>query len=282
MLSTVSRRASTVQVRAFAASPWGQDAWRHDKDAFKAWTTAAVKDPSSDAGRQLYGFLSIAFGDVDTNKDGLITGPQFARLCEKVAALPRRFGMAPSWQVQYNNDINKRKEARRQMFATITGGAAADATNVDGTQMSLDQWLNYANKHIAGKVATIDYKKCDFAHLEKTNKADFLAYITTAMEDQNSGPYASYYEFALALFVESDTSNTGKITFDQFDSLATKAAAVPRFYGLAPEGNCQATRKEIFDNMSCHDGYVTFDDFLAWSIKHVKAHLKDPTAKATV
>jgi len=42
MLSTVSRRAGTVQVRAFAASPWGGDAWRHDKDAFKAWTTAAM------------------------------------------------------------------------------------------------------------------------------------------------------------------------------------------------------------------------------------------------
>jgi len=282
MLSTVSRRSSQVQVRAFAASPWGGDAWRNDKDAFKAWTTHAVRDGKSVQGRQLYGFLALAYGDVDTNKDGLITGPQFARLCEKVAALPRRYGMAPSWQVAYDNSIEKRKAARRTMFAAITGGQAADQSNIDGTQMTLDQWMNYANKHIVGKVATIDYKRCDFANLEKSNKAEFLSYITTAMEDQSSGPYASYYAWALSCFVEADVKGKGKISFEQFDSLATAAAAVPRFYGLAPEGNCQATRKEIFDNMSSHDGYVTFDDFLAWSIAHVKVHLKDPTAKATV
>lgn len=281
MLSTVSRRAGSVQVRAFAASPWGGDAWRHDKDAFKAWTTAAMQNKEGEQARQLCGFLSVAFGDVDTDKDGLITAPQFARLCEKVAALPRRFGMAPSWPVQYDNSLEKRKAARRMMFQTITGAKGADIDN-EGAKMSLDQWVGYANQHITAKVATIDYKKCDFAHLEKSNAAVFLNYITTAMDDQSSGAYASFYEFALCLFVEADASGTGRINFDQFNELATKAAAVPRFYGLAPEGECAATRKEIFDNMSGHDGYVTFDDFLSWTIKHTKAHLKDPTAKATV
>jgi len=273
MLSTVSRRASTAQVRAFAASPWGSDHWRHDKDAFKAWTTAAANNPTSESGRELYGFLGVAFGDVDTDKDGLITAPQFDRLCEKVAALPRRYGMAPSWQVAYNNSIEQRTAARKTMFNTITGGS---------DKMGLDEWCHFANTHIVKKVATIDYKKCDFAHLEKTNKADFLKYITVAVEDPNSGPYASLYGFLLTLFTEADTACKGKVTFDQFDSLASQAAKVPRFYGLAPDDNCQATRKEIFDNMATHDGYVSFDDFLTWTIKHTKAHLKDPTAKATV
>jgi len=273
MLSTVSRRTSVVQVRAFAASPWGADAWRHDKDAFKAWTTAATTNPVGNEARQLYGFLSIAFGDVDTNKDGLITAPQFDRLCEKVAALPRRYGMAPSWQVEYANSIEARTAARKTMFNTITGGA---------DKMSLDQWCGFTTKHITAKVATIDYKKCDFNHLEKTNSADFLKYITLAVEDQSSGAYASLYEFCLCLFVEADASCKGKINFAQFDNLADAAAAVPRFYGFAPEGKCEATRKEIFDNISCHDGYITFDDFLSWTLKHTAAHLKDPTAKATV
>jgi hypothetical protein len=274
MLSTLPRRiAARSQVRAFAASPWGGDSWRHDKDAFKAWTTGSVKDPTGLEARQLYGFLGIAFGDVDTNKDGLITAPQFDRLCEKVAALPRRYGMAPSWQVEYANSIEARTAARKTMFNTITGGASS---------MSLDQWCHFANSHIVAKVATIDYGKCDFNHLEKSNVDQFLKYITVAMEDQNSGAYASFYEFVLTLFIEADVQCKGKINFDQANILMDKAAAVPRFYGLAPEGNCSVTRKEIFDNMSCHEGYVTFDDFLSWTIKHVKAHLKDPTAKATV
>jgi len=273
MLSTVSRRTAVrSQVRAFS-SPWGGDAWRHDKDAFKSWTTAAVNDPTGTEARQLYGFLGVAFGDVDTNKDGLISGPQFDRLCEKVAALPRRYGMAPSWQAEYGNSIPARTAARTVMFKTITGGADS---------MSLDQWCHFANTHIVSKVATIDYSKCDFNHLEKSNAAQFLKYVTTAMEDPNSGAYASFYEFILTLFVEADASCKGKITFDQCEALMDKAAAVPRFYGLAPEGKSSVTRKEIFDNMSCHEGYVTFDDFLTWTIAHTKAHLKDPTAKATV
>jgi len=59
MLSTVSRRAGSVQVRAFAASPWGGDAWRHDKDAFKAWTTAAMQNKEGEQARQLYGFFLL-------------------------------------------------------------------------------------------------------------------------------------------------------------------------------------------------------------------------------
>merc|ERR1712167_247314 len=96
--------------------------------------------------------------------------------------------------------------------------------------MSLDQWLDYANKHIVQKVATIDYKRCDFNHLEKSNAAQFLLYVTKAMEDQNSGAYASFYEFALCLFVEADLSGTGRINYEQFDVLVTKAAAVPRLW----------------------------------------------------
>lgn len=220
----------------------------------------------------MYGFLSIAFGDVDTDKDGKITAPQFDRLCEKVAALPRRFGMAPSWQVEYTTKEDRIK-ARESMFAASTGGAEF---------MSMDQWVAFANGHVNGKIASIDYKKCDFNHLDKTSKDSFLEYITLAVEDHSSGAYASLYEFCLCLFVEADESCRGKIAFGEFDTLATKAAAVPRFYGLAPEGNCQDTRQAIFNNISGHEGHITFDAFLAWVIKHTKAHLKDPTARAVV
>merc|ERR1739845_223608 len=50
MLSVIARRTATrVELRAFAASPWGTEPWRHDKDVFKAWATAADKDPVASA-----------------------------------------------------------------------------------------------------------------------------------------------------------------------------------------------------------------------------------------
>jgi len=262
--STVRRAAlgTTRSVRAFAASPWGADAWRHDKDAFKAWTKAAIENESGVEARQLYGFLAVAFGDVDVNKDGLITPNQFDILCEKVAALPRRFGMAPSWQVEYNNDTAARTAARRGMFDSID---TANTGNV-----SLDQWISWAANHIAGKVPTIDFKKVDFAHLEHNTKEEFLAYTKVACTDLKSRQYATFYEFLLCLFVEADTDSRGMVGPDQFDGLLTAAAKVPRHFGLAPQESDPAERKAIFDKMSNGKGHVTFNAFLEWAIAHAQ------------
>merc|ERR1711963_1015293 len=45
--------------------------------------------------RELYGFLALSFGDVDTDKDGLINAEQFDQLLAEVSAIPRRYGLAP-------------------------------------------------------------------------------------------------------------------------------------------------------------------------------------------
>merc|ERR1712224_503452 len=89
------RSVARPSVRAFSASPWGTDHWRHDKQAFKAWAKAAVQDGTTKEKRELYGFLALSFGDVDTDKDGLINAEQFDQLLAEVAALPRRYGLAP-------------------------------------------------------------------------------------------------------------------------------------------------------------------------------------------
>merc|ERR1712025_62661 len=73
----------------------GTDHWRHDKQAFKAWAKEASEPGSSKAKRELYGFLALSFGDVDTDKDGLINAEQFDQLLAEVSAIPRRYGLAP-------------------------------------------------------------------------------------------------------------------------------------------------------------------------------------------
>lgn len=53
--------------------------------AFNEFST----QPNSKAKREFYGYLQVAFGDVDVDKDGKINAQEFDCLCEKVAAMPR-------------------------------------------------------------------------------------------------------------------------------------------------------------------------------------------------
>merc|ERR1712048_636904 len=59
------------------------------------WAQAAVADGTWEEKRELYGFLALSFGDVDTDKDGLISAEQFDQLLAEVSAIPRRYGLAP-------------------------------------------------------------------------------------------------------------------------------------------------------------------------------------------
>merc|ERR1711865_1090380 len=101
------------------ASPWGAEGWRHNKTDFAHWVKEASTQPNSKAKREFYGFLQLAFGDVDVDKDGKINAQEFDYLCEKVAAMPRRFGYAPSWEAEYGGSIEKRTAARKAMFDAV-------------------------------------------------------------------------------------------------------------------------------------------------------------------
>jgi len=163
--SVASMLRTTPQV-ARAASTWGADAWRHDKAAFKDWIGAAMKDENSIEKRQLYAHLALAFGDVDVDKDGFINKPEFDRLLEKVAALPRRFGMAPSWRAEYGGDKDERIATRGRLFDGIDGTAGFQPRG----KLAMGQFLNWSYMHIFQKAATIDPEKVAFRHVEEYTK----------------------------------------------------------------------------------------------------------------
>jgi len=261
-----------VGVRAFADfSPWGSDSWRHDKNTFKLWCTEAMV-PGTKAERELYGFLAVAFGDVDANNDGLISAPEFDLLCEKVAALPRRFGMAPSWEKEYKGDIAARTAARKAMFDALdTRNGPARNT------IGLKQFCRWAKDHIAGKVATLDMKsKVDFAHIADYDEDTFMNYLEYALHNPSSGAYASLYEFLLTIFVESDKNCKGTINRQEFDVLVDRAAVVPRQFGLAPAGSSAELRTKIFNSMDDNSsGTITFRKFIAWTVEHSKLKIKN-------
>lgn len=258
-------------VRACAASPWGGETWRYDKNAFKQWCKDSTAPGHSKAKREMYGFLGIAFGDVDANKDGFIDHKEFDILCEKVAALPRRFGLAPSWEKEYGGDAEKRRAARKAMFDAL------DTRNGPARHViGLKQFTRWANDHIVQKVATIDTKtKVDFYHIEEYDETTFLNYLDHALNNPDSGAFASFYEFLLSIFIEADMDCKGTITREQLDTLLDKAAKVPRVFGLAPPSGTTEHRDKIFESMDSNkEGYVTFRKFLAWTVDHTKLKIK--------
>lgn len=256
--------------RAFGVAA-GQDAWRHDKKAFAKWCKDATSAGASREKRELYGFLGIAFGDVDANRDGIIDAKEFDVLCEKVAALPRRFGFAPSWEKEYDGDKDKRTKARQAIFDSIDT-RNGPARGVIG----MKQFVRWANDHIAKKVTTVDLKsRVDFFNIEDYDEKTFLAYLEHALDNPTSSAFATFYQFLLTIFVEADKDCKGQITRDQLDNLLERAARVPRLFGLAPMTASKEERDKVFASMdSNNEGYITFRKFMRWTVEHTTVKVK--------
>merc|ERR1712023_522706 len=73
---------------------------------------------------------------------------------------------------------------------------------------------------------------------------------------------------------ECDSRSTGVLTFAEFDQLLSRAAEVPRTFGLAPPEASKEIRKKFFDSMEDKQmGGVTFRLLLAWTIEHSKGKI---------
>jgi len=275
-----SNRLAPCLVRAASTSTqqvFGADSWRYDKGAFREWIAAATKGEQPQ-NSQLYSFLALSFGDVDVDKDGWINDKQFDRLLENVASLPRRYGLAPSWQQEYGGDVAKRTEARKRMFDKIEQGPYAVKNSPAPGKIAMRQFIMWANEHIFAKVATLDGEqhKVAFRHVENYTKEEYIATLRAATRDSTSGEAVVLYNYLLTSFVEADTECKGAVTFEQFDKLVDIAAVTPRFFGLAPDSRDVAARRKMFDEMDTNkEGFVTFRKFLEFTRKHVAAKLAD-------
>jgi hypothetical protein len=263
-------------VRAFAAvpSPWGSDSWRYDKNAFQAWVAEAVGKKGSKAQRELYGELAMRFGDVDVDKDGKINAAEFDMLCEDVASLPRRFGLAPSWEKEYGT-VERRTASRKAMFDMI------DLRQGPARQwVGLEQFVRWATDHILTKVGTIDTAaEVDLYHVEQYGETQVLAFLDKATGDVTSREHASLYEFLLAVFTEMDSRSAGVLNYKEFDALLSRAAEVPRTFGLAPPDASPEFRKAAFDKMEDKlMGGVTFRTLVEWTVDHTRGKIADQKA----
>lgn len=260
-----------LPVRACSSGVWGTDAWRHDKAAFADWCRKGTAPGANKEKKEFYGFLGTAFGDVDANNDGIIDGPEFDTLCEKVAALPRRFGFAPSWEKEYGGDLQRRTDARKAIFDSIdTKNGPARGT------IGLGQFVTWANAHVAKKVGTVDLKsRVDFNHIEGYDEKTFLSYLDHALTNPTSSAFTTYYQFLLKIFIEADKDCKGTISRAQLDPLLERAAQVPRQFGLAPMTASKEFRDAVFASMDTNNsGNVTFRKFLRWTVEHSKGKIQ--------
>jgi hypothetical protein len=253
---------------ARVASPWGNETWRNDASAFIAFCEQASADSPSEAKRQWNGYLMMAFGDVDSSKTGKINAEQFDILCESIARLPRRFGMAPSWQIEYGGDKAKRTAARKAMFDNIDKEWRHEPQGWIGAA----QFIDWATKHVAAKVKTSkSLKVVDFYHVDNYNQEDFLVAIDNAVNKPDSADATRLYEFLMTIYVEEDHACKGVVTLDGFQRLVNRAALVPREFGLAPSVVDEARVRELYASMEDPKmGGVTFRTFLAWTREHLK------------
>jgi len=255
---------------ASQASPWGTATWRHDRTAFLKFCQASSVDTPSAAKREWNGFLALSFADVDADKDGKINVAEFDILCESVARLPRRFGLAPTWEVEYDGDIAKRTAARQAMFDHIDG--------MHGSKrgwIGCAQFIHWATAHVSSKVAGAKVTGVDFYHVGDYSEQDFVKAIDNAVHDKSSADHKNFYEFLLTIFVEEDDNCKGVVSREGFGRLVDRAAFVPRHFKLAPPSADAARVDELYAQMEdSRLGGVTFRKFLAWTTEHTKGKIE--------
>jgi len=253
----------------------GGNEWMYDKTAFKNFVKVASSQPHSQERKELYGFLAECFLDADGDRDGWIGHAEFDFLIERAAAMPRRFGLAPSWEEMYG-DVAHRQESRNSMFAQMD--------KLQTGKIGLESWIEFCMAHVAEKAAIVNMGTLDFMHLEKSGPDGFVKFLATAMQDRHSEEYKSLYEFLFKTFIDVDSDQKGTINVQQFDALIEVAAAAPRAVGLAPpsdqtyvsEAHRIQARQEMFDAMDDDkSGTITFAEYLNWVLNHVTGKVQD-------
>jgi len=175
--------------------------------------------------------------------------------------------------------MEERRVARKRFF---------DSIDTEGLgHLTFERWLEFAIKHIAGKVDTAPVG--DPSNM-RSGKEEFLRFITCLSASRASGEYKQFYSFLLECFSESDEDRDGKVSFAEFDNMVEKAGAIPRMYGLAPlttemfattEERITARRKHFEAMDTTGQGFISFEQWLDFTYAHVCKKTDELQKKAT-
>ena len=201
------------------------------REEFIVFIRQAMNDRTSGAYEELYQFLVSCFTRADTDLNGKVPLSAFDQLIEEAAALPRKYGYAPTTESLYPTE-DARKAGRSEWFSKMD-------TDKSG-YITLDKWVTFANNHIMGKVSQLpkDYLGGDS---KDVTKDEFLTFMKAAV-DKSTPQYKELYFFLLKTFQKGDADRKGEVTPEAFDKMIEDAAAAPRRFGLAPR------TEELFPN----------------------------------
>merc|ERR1711909_251228 len=115
--------------------------------------------------------------------------------------------------------------------------------------LGLDQFVEWAFDHVISKIGKVPAKDVGLYQVQDYSEEEYIG------------------------FVERDEQCEGRITYDQFDKLLTRAAVVPRHFGLAPPESSTEARKKMFDQLELvrgdkKSGFVTARTFWEWTVVH--------------
>merc|ERR1712227_87825 len=223
------------------------------KEDFIWFVKRAVSDKKSYSHSELYHSLLKLFADADTNRDGLVSRASFSKLIDAAAAMPRAYGYAPEDSELYKTEAEK-DAARQKMFDSM----GLKSTGV----ITFDEWLKFCQEHIAAKTATMDpHPIIDHGSVEEYKEfikvaicptpcpqqvelywymleiftdhdsdmdgiikmAEFPAMMNEllAVPKKHNLPVPSEGEYE-TLFKKYDPRNDGRLTVDEWMSLATQ------------------------------------------------------------
>jgi Ca2+-binding EF-hand superfamily protein len=235
------------------------------KEEFVVFIHQAVNDHNSPAYQELYTFLVACFVRADKDMDGTVTVDEVDTLINEAAALPRRYGFAPTNEEMYSTDA-QRKAARVKMFREMTK---------DG-HIKLETWISWATEHIVAKASKLSKDYLGDSSKD-VSKEEFITFIKKAVK-KGTPEYRHLYFFLLKCFQEGDINKIGAVDPVAFDKMIEAAAAAPRRFGLAPKTSelfpshsmRLAKRREYFKTMDKDgNGLISFNEWLDYAYKHI-------------
>lgn len=246
---------------------------------FLTFLTKAIADSTSSESKTFYYHLLKVFTDADNDSDGCINVDEFTGLIDIAAKLPRHLGFAPSKDETFKGDVELMKKVRAKEFSTMD-------INKDGT-ITFNEFLSYVRRHIAEKLELINQKSDTlYKEMPDMGKDEFHTFLINALNDPKGKESKIFYYHLLKVFTEADLDHDGTINVDEFSGLIDRAAALPRKLGFAPtkedqfKGDKELMKKVRADEFATmdfnKDGNITFNEFLAYTRKHVKEYLDKP------
>merc|ERR1711972_1304493 len=195
------------------------------KEDFIWFVKKAVNDQKSHSHSEMYHSLLKLFVAADTNKDGLVSRASFSKLIDAAAEMPRAYGFAPEDSDLYKTEAEK-DASRQKMSASMEPHPIIDHGSVEEYKEFIK--VAICPTPCPQQVELYWYMLEIFTDHDSDmdgiiKMAEFPAMMNEllAVPKKHNLPVPSEGEYE-TLFKKYDPRNDGRLTVDEWMSLATR------------------------------------------------------------